>query len=346
MLENFIYAKQKSLFEKALNNGEVLDEAIVFIEDTKEIWNHGTYFDGSTFDPSNIEASIQNITDNYVTTDTEQVINGKKIIQDTSFRVQSTSRNACIVTAHGGDYSAVQLQNISSTNGNTPSLYQLSNTTGGSIVMMAARSDNSKPSGDINLLTKDYETQISPKLGLFNREDYPYKCAIIGVQQGQVVRSALPTLATGVDLQGGHVLITPVCESFTDNPSAHFEWDKDTHILKIDEFYPNDNTTRDIADVQINGYSIMTTKWSKLILSSFTLEGVSYNFEEGMTWEDWVNSDYNTGNFEIDLSNFVYTGSDQFYVAGNNVFIYKRELINSKIEYNKAYRGSLGGSDD
>lgn len=58
MLENFIYAKEKSLFEEKLNNGEVLDEAIVFIEDTKEIWNHGTYFDGSTFDPSNIEESI------------------------------------------------------------------------------------------------------------------------------------------------------------------------------------------------------------------------------------------------------------------------------------------------
>ncbi len=47
MLENFIYAKEKSLFEEKLNNGEVLDEAIVFIEDTREIWNHGTYFDGS-----------------------------------------------------------------------------------------------------------------------------------------------------------------------------------------------------------------------------------------------------------------------------------------------------------
>lgn len=67
MLENFIYAKEKALFEEKLNNGEVLDEAIVFIEDTKEIWNHGTYFDGSTFDPSNIEASIQNIVDNYAT---------------------------------------------------------------------------------------------------------------------------------------------------------------------------------------------------------------------------------------------------------------------------------------
>lgn len=44
MLNNFIYAKKKSLFETALNNSEVLDEAIVFIEDTKEIWNHGSYY--------------------------------------------------------------------------------------------------------------------------------------------------------------------------------------------------------------------------------------------------------------------------------------------------------------
>jgi hypothetical protein len=38
-----------------------LDEAIVFIEDTKEIWNHGTYFDGKSVDLSNIESSIQDI---------------------------------------------------------------------------------------------------------------------------------------------------------------------------------------------------------------------------------------------------------------------------------------------
>lgn len=67
MLENFIYAKQKSLFEEKLNNGEVLDEAIVFIEDTREIWNHGTYFDGNAVDLSNVEKSIQDILDNIPT---------------------------------------------------------------------------------------------------------------------------------------------------------------------------------------------------------------------------------------------------------------------------------------
>ena len=65
MLENFIYAKQKSLFEEKLNNGEVLDEAIVFIEDTREIWNHGTYFatGKSAEEIENIVASSETVQD-------------------------------------------------------------------------------------------------------------------------------------------------------------------------------------------------------------------------------------------------------------------------------------------
>lgn len=52
MLNNFIYAQTKDLFLEALGAGNILDEAIVFIEDTKEIWNHGHYFGGETIDPS------------------------------------------------------------------------------------------------------------------------------------------------------------------------------------------------------------------------------------------------------------------------------------------------------
>ena len=51
MLNNFIYAQTKDLFLEALGAGNILDEAIVFIEDTKEIWNHGHYFGGETIDP-------------------------------------------------------------------------------------------------------------------------------------------------------------------------------------------------------------------------------------------------------------------------------------------------------
>ena len=61
MLNNFIYAQTKDLFLDKLNAGEILDEAIVFIEDTKEIWNHGHYFAGESIDPelfAEIQASV------------------------------------------------------------------------------------------------------------------------------------------------------------------------------------------------------------------------------------------------------------------------------------------------
>ena len=34
-------------------------------------------------------------------------------------------------------------------------------------------------------------------------------------------------------------------------------------------------------------------------LISFTIDGTSYQAEEGMTWVDWVASSYNTGGFYI-----------------------------------------------
>lgn len=44
MLENFIYAQSKRGFLKELELGNVPETAIVFIENTKEIWNRGTFF--------------------------------------------------------------------------------------------------------------------------------------------------------------------------------------------------------------------------------------------------------------------------------------------------------------
>jgi hypothetical protein len=65
------------LFEKALNNDEVLDEAIVFIKDTKEIWNHGTYFDGNS-NPINISELTNDV--NYATV--SQINEKQDIISD------------------------------------------------------------------------------------------------------------------------------------------------------------------------------------------------------------------------------------------------------------------------
>lgn len=35
---------------------------------------------------------------------------------------------------------------------------------------------------------------------------------------------------------------------------------------------------------------------------NFTIEGTSYQAEEGMTWAQWVKSDYNTGEFALDIN--------------------------------------------
>lgn len=73
MLNNFIYAKSKAMFEERI--AEVPNDAIVFIEDTKEIWTHGTYFDCSTLDPNiipNLQTEIdelKGIVDNKAYTD-------------------------------------------------------------------------------------------------------------------------------------------------------------------------------------------------------------------------------------------------------------------------------------
>jgi hypothetical protein len=61
----------------------------VFIEDTKEIWNHGTYFDCSTFDSTEIENTLSNKQD--IISDLETIrqgsAKGATAVQDVSNKV-------------------------------------------------------------------------------------------------------------------------------------------------------------------------------------------------------------------------------------------------------------------
>ena len=49
MLEKFSYIKTKQLFLEYLNQNLIFEDAIVFIEDTKEIWTRGVYFECQPF---------------------------------------------------------------------------------------------------------------------------------------------------------------------------------------------------------------------------------------------------------------------------------------------------------
>ena len=73
---------------------------------------------------------------------------------------------------------------------------------------------------------------------------------------------------------------------------------------------------------------------------TFTIAGTTYQAEEGMTWTEWVNSDYNTYDFMIDNSNYyIYTlmggvGKEEVVYNGSNVFAY--ETIISEVYTLKA----------
>lgn len=103
LLNNFIYAELKSLFESELEAGNILNEAIVFLQDTGEIWTHGHYF-ATSLSQSEIENLIQTsdtieeFINNLIDSKAEVAIsdseptNGEKIWIDTS-----TDTNVSIV---------------------------------------------------------------------------------------------------------------------------------------------------------------------------------------------------------------------------------------------------------
>lgn len=69
-------------------------------------------------------------------------------------------------------------------------------------------------------------------------------------------------------------------------------------------------------------------------LINFTIANTPYQAEEGMTWEQWVNSSYNTGGyFVVDIDNFVYDQYGVRRVIKENSLVLKNNLIVSGTVY-------------
>jgi hypothetical protein len=66
----------------------------------------------------------------------------------------------------------------------------------------------------------------------------------------------------------------------------------------------------------LNGLGTVMSWENNLIkLITFTVDGVEYQAEETMTWEEWVNSEYNTDGFYIS-NNLTYKGDKFIYDYG------------------------------
>lgn len=88
-------------------------------------------------------------------------------------------------------------------------------------------------------------------------------------------------------------------------------------------------------------------------LITFSIDGTPFQCEEGMTWQDWVNSDYNTGEYKIIENQFLLgtyiivtnpsTGFDGYGVY-NTDYVKDYELI-SEINYITKQYSYAGGEN-
>ena len=64
------------------------------------------------------------------------------------------------------------------------------------------------------------------------------------------------------------------------------------------------------------------TKSKPAALTRFIIGGVTYYAEDNMTWEQWVNSKYNTGGFESVICTNTYCSTNHTFIKlGNNYVV-------------------------
>lgn len=70
-------------------------------------------------------------------------------------------------------------------------------------------------------------------------------------------------------------------------------------------------------------------------LFSFTIDGIEYQAKPGMTWNDWMSSDYNTDGFAMYNNYVCISHGVGVYAVGEGV--YALENYTNTIEEGKAY---------
>ena len=79
-----------------------------------------------------------------------------------------------------------------------------------------------------------------------------------------------------------------------------------------------------------------TSNADKKKMIKFTVFDVSYQAEEGMTWEQFINSSYNDGSFASDNFYNTVTRNGNYISKGDGNFVKITELVISNHEYTGA----------
>ena len=141
---------------------------------------------------------------------------------------------------------------------------------------------------------------------------------------------------------------------YNGNTIANLE-NRKTATLNCENKKMDDNITiivNEPATEAVPEYEGDVTVSGRVVMINFTVAGTSYEAEEGMTWRQWVDSDYNTaGFFEHFLDGVTCVGirsgsssSNGYGVAYNDAFVPITDLIVDGREYTEKYGRHSGGS--
>lgn len=120
-------------------------------------------------------------------------------------------------------------------------------------------------------------------------------------------------------------------------------------IDKLDDFIVEDDLLNKVEDNVIDKVEdqldeIVEDAINNLFLITFDFGDTEYKAEEGMTWEEWVNSKYNTGGWKINNNYILAKGGTLYYANREEImpwYVYKNDKINN-LETYCIYGGSFG----
>lgn len=139
-------------------------------------------------------------------------------------------------------------------------------------------------------------------------------------------------------LQNGDVIKVPTLAKTTINGTSYSTFDESTLNISGEDITVSrsgaEKTTEPVPYITIN-----YTESSKKIIN-FTIAGTSYQAEEGMTWQQWIDSSYNTSNGKYYISSNGYVNYDAGNISHPNKGSCKKDdTIQSGIDYEQMHSG-------
>ena len=306
--KKLIHFKNKQKFNEELANGNILETSIVFIQDTQEIYTHGTFYDGKQVDLSNIESSIQNILKNK-----QDIINDLDTIRSgaalgaTALQSETYKGTITGVSANGTSVATSGVANISAASTSAYGVTKLSSSTSSTSTTLAATASAVKSAYDL-ANGKQAKLVSGTNIKTINGE------SILGEGNLTVTTTAnIQAVDTTDEIEDveTNTYVKYVAQTLTDEQKAQVRENigalstSDQVTVDLSNYYTKEEINTQLGDINTILESIINGGGVKMI--NFTVQGTEYQAEEGMTWERWINSSYNTINAQVD-DTFIYAG--------------------------------------